>query len=192
MSMPKRFMLRSNSVSCGRMARRSAMAPKAVRGPVARMTTVAVPLTTDVPMKTRFGASGPFDCEPSPGLRALLRRQRLAGKGRLLDVEIARFEHAPSAGMRSPAETRTMSSGTIFAAIDLLPGSVAEDGGGRGDVGAQTIDGLLGAISLDKIDGDAEKDNDQDDDGVGSIAEYQRGEGGHEQDDDERVQEQKE
>jgi len=60
-NIPKCFMLRSNSVSAGRVASRSAMAPNAVCAPVFRIRTVPVPLTTEVPRKTRSGASGlPF------------------------------------------------------------------------------------------------------------------------------------
>ena len=49
----------SNSVSGARVPRRTAMSPKSVLGPVATATAVPVPLTTDVPRKTRWGASGP-------------------------------------------------------------------------------------------------------------------------------------
>ena len=62
---PNCFMLRSKSVSSGRIARRSAMAPKMVCEPVLKISALAVPLTTDVPRKTRFGASGPLEDCPS-------------------------------------------------------------------------------------------------------------------------------
>ena len=56
--MPKRRVPRSNSVSSGRAARRATMSPNAVRAPVAKTTALPVPLTIDVPRKSRAGAVG--------------------------------------------------------------------------------------------------------------------------------------
>jgi hypothetical protein len=48
---------RSNSVSGGRSRRRAAIAPNAVSAPVRTTRARAVPLRTDVPMKTQFARS---------------------------------------------------------------------------------------------------------------------------------------
>ena len=58
-SIPNRRVPRSNSVSSGRAARRATMSPKAVSWPVAKTTAMPVPLTIDVPRKSRSGESGP-------------------------------------------------------------------------------------------------------------------------------------
>ena len=49
---PKRRRLRSNSVSGARRASRAAISPNSVRGPVAVISTFAVPLRTLVPRQT--------------------------------------------------------------------------------------------------------------------------------------------
>ena len=78
------------------------MAPKAVRGPVARMTTVAVPLDHRCAHEDEVRRVRAFGLRAIAGMRALLRGQGLAGEGRLLDVEIASFEHAPVTGYEVP------------------------------------------------------------------------------------------
>ena len=57
----KSFKPRSNEVGSARDASRAAMSPKDVLGPVATTNAVAVPLTTEVPRKTMFSASGLVD-----------------------------------------------------------------------------------------------------------------------------------
>ncbi len=54
----KSFSPRSNEVGSEREARRAAMSPKEVLAPVATTSALAVPLTTEVPRKTMFSASG--------------------------------------------------------------------------------------------------------------------------------------
>ena len=87
-------MPRSNSVSGGRAARRAAMSPKAVDGPVASTTAVAVPLTTEVPRKTVLRAVGELP-RRFGGLRGLLLgRHGFARESGLLDVQILGLEQA--------------------------------------------------------------------------------------------------
>ena len=112
---PKRRMPRSNSVSGGRRASRSAIRPNAVPAPVWATRTAAVPLRTVVPMKTQFVRSarpasgfaspGAFSTgKVSPVSTAWLTKKSLASRTR------------PSAGMRLPADRSMTSPGTISSA----------------------------------------------------------------------------
>ena len=58
------------------------------RRPVATTTAVAVPLTTDVPRKTRSRRIGPVAPARLAVDGLLLGRHRLAREGRLLHVEV--------------------------------------------------------------------------------------------------------
>ena len=89
---PKWRMPRPNSVSGGRIAKRWAIAPKAVSLPVQTMTAVPIPVCTAVPRKTLLLASATpcFPCGKILG--CLLDGQRLSSEGRLAHVQVLCFQ----------------------------------------------------------------------------------------------------
>jgi hypothetical protein len=112
MSHVKRTTPRSNAVSPRPPAMISAKAPKQVAAPVRRMRPVAVPLSTLLLMKQRFGTSN-ASCPAAEAARSRF------SAGMASPVSVAwltwrslAVSRRRSAGTRSPAASWTMSPGT--------------------------------------------------------------------------------
>ena len=109
------------------------MSPNAVSRPVAKTTAVAVPLTIDVPRKTRSGESGPVDRQRAAA-GDLLGRQRLAGERRLLHVEVGGIDQARVGGDQVAGGEPDDVADDDLAARNLDPGAVAAHGRRRRDL----------------------------------------------------------
>ena len=126
-SMPKR---RVPSLERGRrrlaVLMLSAMAPSAVAAAGAQTSMRALPLITEVPMNTALIAASRLSVAPAGGAPGVLfHRIRLAGQQRLLDEEIARFQHQAvgrhqvaggQAARRRPAPVRRPAFATLAVA----------------------------------------------------------------------------
>src|ERR1700674_3106641 len=132
-------MPRWNSVSGARLAKRTAMSPKAVARPVAVVSATPVPLTTEVPRKTQLCASAK------------------------LSVGESRSSASLSTGSDSPVNAACWTCRTAeitrheLAAWQLNPCAIAQHSSRRRHFRAQFLDRILRLIGLDKVQNIAEQ-----------------------------------
>ena len=155
-SIPKRRVPRSNSVSSGRAARRSTMSPNAVSRPDAKTTAVAVPLTIEVPRKTRPGESGPLD-ESASFAASFSAGSDSPVRAPCWTCRSTASIRRASAGTRSPAASRTTSPTTSCAPGQLAPCAVAPHRGRRRDLLLEPLHRPVGAEGLPEVDPGAQR-----------------------------------
>ena len=132
--------------------------------------------------RIRFGRSGLCG-------RFLFGRERLARERRLLHVEIARNQEAPVRGNQIAGRKPDDVSRHHVAPPNFLPLPAAEDGGRRGHLIAQLVDGPLRTISLTEVHGGAQQNNDADDSRIHRFAQECRCDCGNHQDQHQRIHE---
>ena len=117
----------------------------------------------------------------------LLRRQRLSGQGRFLDLEVDGLDHPRVSGHPGARFEENDVARHQRARGDILLLAVAQHRGHRGGHSAQPLDRALGPVLLDEAQHHREEQDDGDDDGLQGVA-HQRGEADcHEQDQDQDV-----
>jgi hypothetical protein len=171
---PKWRMPRANSVSGGRAASRWAISPKAVSRPVETMTAVPIPVWTAVPRKTLLLASVtpcvPFGSSPA----TFFYRERLAGQRGLADLKVLGVEQT---GVRrheiSCREPRPRSAGPSPARRERRRRSW------RPACGTPPPRDAPGTP--------AEQDHRDDDHATDGVAQRDRDDAGHQQNDDEGI-----
>ena len=181
---------RSNSVSPTRSRNFAPMNPKDVRLPVAVTRTLAVPLTTEVPRNTQDGRIRTCFGRGSPETGLFLHGHRFAGKRRLLHVEVAGLHKKSVCGNQVAGREPHQIARHDVLPPHFPPVSVAQDRGGRAHVLAQFPYGDFGPVGLDEIDRHAKHGDDKDDRRIGDLSDRDGNDDGHEQNDDERVEEQ--
>ena len=121
------------------------------------------------------------------GGRHLVSRQRFPREHGLLNREIARLHQACVGRNQIPRREPHQVARDDLPQRDLLPGAVAERGGGRSDRGSQLLGRPLRAVGLPEIDADTQQDDRDDDPRIDILAEPDGNRAGREQDHDQRV-----
>ena len=189
---PKWRMPRPNSVSGGRTASRWAIAPKAVSAPVPTMTAVPIPVWTAVPEEDAVARVGDTVRPRGQVARRLLDRQRLAGQRRLADVqvldveqtgirrhEIARVELDDVAGDQVRDRQLLLRPSRRTAAVVATCLRIVVHGAARLEL-------------HEEVQQHAEQDHRDDDQAADRVAQRDRDDAGHQENDDEGIGEEAE
>jgi hypothetical protein len=100
----------------------------------------------------------------------LFGRHRFTGQCRLLNEEVARFQKLSVRGNQIPRREPYQIARDDFTAFDFPPLTITHDSCRQADVFAQLFDGPLRTVSLAKVDGHAQQDQDDDDSGIHSFS----------------------
>ena len=122
----------------------------------------------------------------------LLDRQRLAGERRLPDVQVLRLQQA-SVGRHEVSGVQPDDvAGDQLGDRQLQLPSIAQDGGGRGDLLLDCLHGMAGLELHEEVQKDAEQDHRDDDQSTDPVSQRERSRAGHQKNDDERIGEEAE
>ena len=171
---------------------RSALAiePSWALRPVARTSALAVPLTTELPMKTRLGGKRGLARGRAGRRRCVLfGRVGLAGEERFIDIEIARFDQPAIGGHEIAGREKNDVAGHDLRRGNVDRLSIAKRFGGKRDLLAQPLGGVLGLALLRHVENYGHQHNGGDDDEARNVPGERRYGRREEQNQDQRIAE---
>ncbi len=119
----------------------------------------------------------------------LFGRVRLAGEKRLVDVEIAGFNQSGIGGPEIAGGEKNVGAGHDLNRGNVDRLSVAKRLGGKRNLRAQALGGVLGLALLRHVEDNRHQQNGRDDDEARDVARERRDGGGEEQNQDQRIAE---